>query len=64
MKYRVYRKIGKGKWSKLADTKKLYIVDKKVKKKVKYTYTVSCITNDGKKVVSGYNPTGKAILYK
>lgn len=62
-KYRVLRKVGSGKWTKLVDAKSTSIVDTKVKKKTKYAYTVQCLDAKGK-VISAYNTTGKAILYK
>lgn len=57
-KYRVYRRAGKGKWKKLGDTTKTHWVNKKVKSGTKYTYTVRCISKDGKRFTSGYNKTG------
>lgn len=64
VRYRVFRKTGSGKWTKLGDVKTLSFTDKKVKKNTKYIYTVCCVTANGKTVVSSYNPTGKAIVYK
>ena len=64
VKFRVMRKVGNGKWAKLADTTATSWTDKKVKAKTKYTYTVYCISKNGKTVESAYNPTGKAITYK
>jgi fibronectin type 3 domain-containing protein len=63
-KYRVLRKTGKGKWVKVGDTTKLTFVDKKAKKGVKYTYTVRCVTKNGKSFTSGYNTKGLSIKRK
>ena len=64
VKYRVFRKVGTGGWTKLVDTTALTWTDKKVTKGVKYTYTVRCISADGKTNTSAYNTTGVAITYK
>lgn len=56
-KYRVYRKNG-SKWSKVTDTTSTSWKDKDVKKNKQYTYTVCCITKDGKTIQSGYDTTG------
>lgn len=61
VKYRVYRKEGTGAWKKLTDTTALSYTDKTAKLGVKYTYTVRCITSNGKSYTSGYNTTGKSI---
>ncbi|MBR2715542.1 MAG: leucine-rich repeat protein [Ruminococcus sp.] len=65
-KYRVYRKTGSGSWSKIADVsnKYDYYVDKTAKKGVKYTYTVRCVSSNGKSTVSGYDSKGLAITRK
>ena len=60
-KYRIFRKTGNGKWTKLADTTALKYVDKKAKKGVTYRYTVRCITKNAKAYTSSFNTTGKAI---
>ena len=62
-KYRICRKTGNGKWVKLADVTSLKYVDTTVKKGVKYTYTVRCISANGKKATSGYNTRGLSIKY-
>ena len=62
-KYRVFRKTGSGKWTKLADTAVLNYTDKTVKSGTKYAYTVRCISADGKKYTSAYDTTGKKITY-
>ncbi len=65
-KYRIYRKTSGTSWKKVGDvsSKKDYFLDKTAKKGVKYTYTVRCVTSDGKKHVSGYNKTGLTITRK
>ena len=51
-KYRVFRKVGNGKWAKLIDTTAVSFVDKKVSSGKKYSYKVRCITKDGKTYTS------------
>ncbi|MBR2714654.1 MAG: hypothetical protein IKB73_00405, partial [Ruminococcus sp.] len=65
-KYRVYRKTSGESFTKLADVSNAYdyYVDKTAKKGVQYTYTVRCISFDGKSFVSGYNSTGLTITRK
>lgn len=62
-KYRIFRKTGSGGWSKLTDTIGTAYTDKKVKSGTKYTYTVRCITKDGKSYTSAYDTAGKVITY-
>ena len=38
--------------------------DKKVKSGTRYTYTVCCVSANGKVVQSAYNATGKTITYR
>ncbi len=64
VKFRVYRKTGKGKWVNLGYTAATSWTDKSVKSGYKYTYTVCCVSANGKVVQSAYNPTGKAITYR
>lgn len=61
-KYRVYCKSSKG-WTKLADTTSTSYTDKKVSSGKSYTYTVRCISKDGKKFTSGYDSKGKSVKY-
>jgi fibronectin type 3 domain-containing protein len=61
VKYRVYRKTGSGKWAKLADTTSTSYTDTTAKAGTTYSYTVRCITADGKDTTSGYDTTGKTI---
>lgn len=62
-KYRVFRKIGTGSWKKLADTTALTYTDKTAASNTVYSYTVRCITSDGKKYTSSYDTTGKSLRY-
>ena len=64
VKFRVYRKTGNGKWVNLGYTASTTWTDKTVKSGYKYTYTVCCVSSNGKTVQSAYNPTGKAITYR
>ena len=56
-KYRVYRKDGNS-WKRIADTTSTSVTDKNVSTEKSYTYTVRCITADGKKFASGYDSKG------
>lgn len=60
--YRVFRK-DNGKWTKLGDTSALSFTDKTFKAGASYTYTVRCISIDGKKYISPYDTTGKTATY-
>ena len=62
-KYRIYVK-EKGSWKKLADTTNNYYTHKNVKAGQTYTYTVRCVSKDGKKFTSIYNPSGVTFKYK
>ena len=64
VKFRVYRKIGKGKWVNMGYTASTTWTDKKVKSGTRYTYTVCCVSANGKVVQSAYNATGKTITYR
>ena len=62
-KYRVFRKTGNGKWQKVCDTTGLSVIDKKVKSGTKYTYTVRCVSKNGKSYTSAYNKKGLTITF-
>ena len=64
VKYRIQRKIKGGSWKKLADTQKLYYVDKTAQKGKEYTYIVRCISADGKTSVSSYYEEGVTVKAK
>lgn len=56
-KYRVYRRNGNT-WKRIADTKSTSVTDKNLSAEKSYTYTVRCITANGKKFASGYDSKG------
>ena len=62
-KYRLYKKEN-GSWKKLAETYNGYYIDKNVKAGKSYTYTVRCVSKDGKKFTSSYDPYGITLKYK
>ena len=64
VKYRIQRKIKGGSWKKLADTQKLYYVDKTAQKGKEYTYIVRCISADGKTSASSYYEEGVTVKAK
>lgn len=59
-KYRVFYKAGKS-WKRIADTSSTSYTWPGVKTGTKYTFTVRCVSGDGKTYVSGYNSAGKTI---
>ncbi len=59
-KYRVFYKNKNGGWSRLGDTTSTSLVDPDVKSGKSYTYTVRCVSADGKTYTSAYDKTGKA----
>jgi hypothetical protein len=61
-KYRVYCKKN-NKWKGLGNTTSTSFIDAKAMSDHNCTYTVRCITNDGKNFASGYDGKGKSILY-
>ena len=62
-KYRVYYKTGSGSWTKIADMTGTSYTWNEAKSGTKYTFTVRCISNDGKSTTSGFDSTGKSITY-
>ena len=62
-KYRVLRKTGSGSWTKVGNTTSTSYTDTTAKSGTTYTYTVRCISSDGKTYTSSYNTTGKSIKY-
>ena len=62
-KYRVFRKTGSGKWTKLADTRSLSYSDLTIISGKKYSYTIRCF-NSINKAVSAYDTKGKVIVAK
>ena len=61
-KYRVFRKTTGG-WSKLADTTSTSYTDKTAKSGTKYSYTVRCVSSDGKSFTSAFDSKGKSVTY-
>ena len=61
-KYRIMLKTSSG-LTKLCDTTSLTYIYTGVKSGTKYTFTVRCLSADGKKYTSDYNKTGWAITY-
>ena len=61
-KYRLYVKNGSA-WKQLTDTTDTSYTDKSVTSGQSYTYTVQCISADGKTAASAYSATGKTALY-
>lgn len=56
-KYRVFYK-GKSGWKSMGDTKDLSFIDTDVNSGSSYTYTVRCVSSDGKTYCSDYDHTG------
>ena len=61
-KYRVFKKVS-GKWTALTDTTATSYVDTAVATGNSYTYTVRCISADGKTYTSNFDSTGKTAKY-
>ena len=62
--YRIFRKNSDGTWQGLGNTVGTKFFDTKVTAGTAYTYTVRCITKDGKSFTSLYDKTGKTIRWK
>ena len=61
--YRIYRKTDGSSWSKIADTKSIPYADTNALPGTTYTYTVRCLSDDGKSTISGYDSKGLTIKY-
>ena len=59
--YRVLRRTEGGSWIHIGDTDSLSFTDKTVEDGVNYSYTVCCVSRDGKKVMSRYDEIGLAV---
>ena len=59
--YKVFRKTAGGSWTAIGTTTGTSFVDKTAKKGTKYTYTVRCVSKDGKTYTSGFDAKGKSI---
>ena len=62
-KYRIFRKVNSGKWVKLADTARTFFTDQSAESGTTYTYTVRCISKDGRTYTSEYDTKGKTITF-
>lgn len=62
--YRVLYKEQNGPWKTLATVKTNTCLTTKLKAKTKYTFTVRCLSADGKRFISGYDPKGRSITTK
>lgn len=62
-KYRVFRKVSGGSWTKLADTAATTYIDSTGAAGQTYSYTVRCINATGKAYTSNYNTKGLSIAY-
>ena len=63
-KYRVFRQNESGGWTKIIDTTGVGYVWTEAEEGMRYTFTVRCISSDGKTYISGYDAAGKSILYQ
>jgi hypothetical protein len=61
-KYRVFYKTEDGSWKRLVDTTSTSAVHTNTSYGTTYTYTVRCITSDGKSYTGKYDTTGLSIL--
>lgn len=61
-KYRVFIKRA-GKWQKLADTDTNEYLHRSVVSGTRYTYTVRCLSADGKRFLSDYRTEGKSVQF-
>lgn len=62
-KYRVFRKTESGGWVRLGDTSALNWVDRSAEGGSSYTYTVRCVSADGKTYTSNFDKAGKTITF-
>ena len=62
-KYRVYYRIGSGNWTGIGETTSTSFTWTGAKSGTKYTFTVRCISSDGKSHTSDFDHTGKTIEY-
>ena len=61
--YRLFRKTAGGSWTTIRITSAASYVDRTAVSGKTYTYTVRCVTSDGKTFTSSYDNTGKSIRY-
>ncbi len=62
-KYRVYHKVGDGKWEKLIDTDLTECIDESVENGITYSYSVRCLSENGKVLTSAIDKKGVSITY-
>lgn len=62
--YKVYRKGKRGTWQSVGVTDRTEFLDRSVKEKQNYTYTVRCVATDKKTTISNYDKKGLKIYYK
>ncbi len=62
-KYRVFRKTAGKDWSAVGTTTSTGFTDKTVKSGTAYSYTVRCISSNGKIYTSGFDAAGKKITF-
>ena len=62
VKYRLFYKSGSG-WTKIADTTKTSYTWSGAKSGTEYTFTVRCVSSDGKSFTSAYDQTGVRFCY-
>lgn len=60
--YRIYVRSGST-WLKLADTAALSYTAKNLKNNTNYTYTIRCLSADGRSFMSGFHPQGMMTRY-
>ena len=62
-KYRVFRKNATGNWTSVGETTSTSFIDTKAVSGTTYSYTVRCISSDGKSYTGAFDITGKSINY-
>ena len=62
-KYRVFYKTDSGSWTKIKDVTKTSYTWTGAESGTEYTFTVRCVSNDGKSYISSYDKTGMSITY-
>lgn len=59
--YLVAKRTVKGKWERIGVTKTTSYVDEGIDTKTKYIYTIRCITEDGKRMLSSFSNKGMSV---
>ena len=62
-KYRIYSKSGNDSWKQIGNTEDTFFIDNTVNSGQTYTYTVRCISKNGKSLTSDFDHTGISIRY-